>query len=146
MLHIMVCNTYMYAYFLLILTFLRTDRSIKDGVSKIPVVSILCTELVALLKQNRISSPEREALISKLSSIYQDTSKSSLQTFISSKCNTGLTKIPPRSSSDAVYLRCLQIYKSAFSKSTLKVLENGQLVQNIIENYIILINHIAKCS
>lgn len=83
------------------------------------------SELIALLRQKKISSPEREAVISKLSNIYQDTSKPAIQTFLSPKCTSGITKIPPRSSPDAVYVRCLQIFKSAFNKTTLKFLENA---------------------
>jgi len=75
-----------------------------------------------------ISNPEREEVVSKLSIIYPETSKSAIQSFLSPKCTSCTTKIPAKSSPDAVYVRCVQIYKSAFGKHTLKFFENGRFM------------------
>ena len=115
--------------FLQVLTFLRTDRFIKNGVTNIPVVSILPSQLNEMLKEKNVDSHVYELLLGRLPEIYKTGSKRGIQTFLSP--SSDLTIIPQRNSTSAVYARCIQIYKSAISQSTLELLEMGKLISFI---------------
>ena len=104
---------------------MRTDRFVKNGLTTVPVVSILPNQLYELIKDNNFGSCGCENLLTRLPDIYKSVSKRCLQAFLSPSAN--LNVIPQRKSTDAVYARCIQIYKSAFSPSTLKLLEKGKL-------------------
>ena len=104
---------------------MRTDRFVKNGVTTVPVVSILPSQLNELLKESEVDSHDCEVLLTRLPDIYKSVSKRGLQTFLAPTAQLNI--IPQRKSNDAVYARCMQIYKSAFSPSTMKILENGKL-------------------
>lgn len=108
---------------------MRTDRFVKNGLTTVPVVSILPSQLNELLKDNDVESCGCEDLLTRLPDIYKSVSKRGLQTFLAPTAN--LNVIPQRKSTDAVYARCIQIYKSAFSPSTLKLLEKGKLYSEL---------------
>ena len=104
---------------------MRIDQFVKNGLTTVPVVSILPSQLNELIKDNDVDSCGCENILTTLPDIYKSVSKRGLQTFLSPSAN--LNVIPQRKSTDAVYARCIQIYKSAFSTSTLKLLEKGKL-------------------
>ena len=108
---------------------MRTDRFVKNGLTTVPVVSILPSQLNELLKDNDVESYGCEDLLTRLPDIYKSVSKRGLQTFLATTAD--LNVIPQRKSTDAVYARCIQIYKSAFSPSTLTLLEKGKLYLKI---------------
>lgn len=114
---------------------MRTDRFVKNGLTTVPVVSILPSQLNELLKVNEAESNGCEVLLTRLPDIYKNASKHGLQTFLAPTAD--LNFIPQRKSNDAVYARCIQIYKSAFSQSTLKLLESGKLVIAVVANKVV---------
>jgi len=102
---------------------MRADRCIKCDLTTIPVISILPQQFNFLLSKYKIESSFIN-IVHQLSTIYDGASKKGLQTFLSPDSN--LQYIPARGCDGSVYIRCVQIFKSAFSESTLTLLENGK--------------------
>jgi len=96
--------------------------------TNIPVVSILPSQFNKLFKDKVSNLEGCESILARLPEIYKNVCKRGLQTFLSP--TSDLTVIPQRTSDSAIYARCIQIYKSAFSTSTLKLLESGELQYN----------------
>ena len=97
------------------LKFLRIDRCLKDGLQNVPVISILMNQMIHTLQEQNIMYSE--SVLKDIQNIYKGVSKRGLQTFFST--------IPARNASNTIYIRCLQIFKSALSESTLHLLESG---------------------
>ena len=74
-----------------VLTFMRTKRFVKNGLTTVPVVSILPSQLNELIKDNEVVC---ENLLTGLPDIYKSVSKRGLQTFLSPSAN--LNVIPQR--------------------------------------------------
>ena len=115
------------------LKFLRTDRSLKDGLQNIPVISILVNQMINTLQhQNIVYS---ESLLRNIHITYKGVCKRGLQTFLAPGVE-GVTVIPTRKASNTIYIRCFQIYKSAVSQSTVDLLERGSYVYVHLYTYV----------
>jgi len=88
-----------------------------------PVVSLLPNQLNALLVENGIETTSKN-MLSQLAVIYANCHKRGPQAFLAP--HSDLHYIPARESHSSVYVRCIQIFESAFSDDTLKLLERGK--------------------
>ena len=104
--------------------FLRTDRRFKDGLQNIPVISILMSQMIYTLQQKKIAYSE--SLLNNIQKTYKGVCKRNIQTFLAPGA-VGVTAIPTRNSSNAVYIRCLQIFRSAITDRTVNLLDSGML-------------------
>lgn len=82
-------------------------------------------QMIITIKNHNITCPE--SLLKDAHIIYKDACKRGLQTFLAPDAERYLT-IPARKASNTIYVRCLQIYKSAISEATLNLLESGKYI------------------